>query len=71
VHTLDHLLFDLKLKTISGTLECKFCKFQQDIQIDLVENFEKVKRFVEERRNEMFERAPGEWMNPVIPTSES
>jgi DNA-directed RNA polymerase subunit M/transcription elongation factor TFIIS len=70
VHTLDHLLSDLKLKTISGTLQCKFCKFQQDIQFDLVENFKKVTRFIEERRNEMCDRAPAEWMNPVIPNCE-
>jgi len=71
VHTLDHLLSVLKLKTISGTLECKDCKFQQDIQFDLVENFEKVTRFIEGRRNEMCDRAPDEWMNPVIPNCES
>jgi len=71
LHTLDHMLSVLKLKTISGTLECKVCKFQQDIQFDLVENFEKVTRFIEERRNEMCDRAPGEWMNPVIPNCES
>jgi len=71
LHTLDHLLSVLKLKTISGTLECKVCKSQQDIQFDLVENFEKVTRFIEERRNEMCDRAPGEWMNPVIPNCES
>jgi len=71
VHTLDHLLSDLKLKIISGTLECKVCKFQQDIQFDLVENFKKVTRFIEERRNEMCDRAPGEWMNPMIPNCES
>ncbi|KEH24005.1 hypothetical protein MtrunA17_Chr7g0263211 [Medicago truncatula] len=71
LYTLDHLLSVLKLQTISGTLECKFCKFQQDIQFDLVENFRKVTRFIEERRNEMCDRAPGEWMNPVIPNCET
>ncbi|RHN48383.1 hypothetical protein MtrunA17_Chr7g0263201 [Medicago truncatula] len=71
LHTLDHMLSVVKLNTISGTLECKVCKFQQDIQFDLVENFEKVTRFIEERRNEMCDRAPVEWMNPVIPNCKS
>ena len=71
LYTLDHLLSELKLKTISGTLQCKFCKFQQDFQFDLVEKFEKVTRFIKERRNEMCDRAPSEWMNPMVPNCES
>ncbi|XP_045797535.1 uncharacterized protein LOC123891666 [Trifolium pratense] len=72
VHTLDHLLSELKLQTISGTLQCKFCNFQQDnIQFDLVEKFEKVKRFIEENIHEMHDRAPDAWTNPVLPRCES
>ena len=71
VHTLDYLLSDLKLKTVSATLVCKFCKFQQNFQFDLVENFKEVTTFIKENMNEMHDRAPGEWMNPVIPNCES
>ncbi|GAU35347.1 hypothetical protein TSUD_337390 [Trifolium subterraneum] len=70
VHTLDHLLSELKLKTISGTLQCKFCKFQQDIQFDLVEKFQKVTKFIEENIHEMHDRAPDAWNNPVLPRCE-
>jgi hypothetical protein len=68
VHTLDHLLSELKLKTISGTLQCKFCNFQQDnIQFDLVEKFKKVTEFIEENKHEMHDRAPDAWINPGLP----
>ncbi|WJX84529.1 hypothetical protein P8452_67100 [Trifolium repens] len=71
LHTLDHLLSELKLKTISGTLHCKFCKFQQEVEIDLVEKFEKLTKFIEENIEEMRDRAPDVWMNPVLPKCES
>jgi hypothetical protein len=61
----------LKLKTISGTLHCKFCKFQQEVEIDLVEKFEKLTKFIEENIEEMRDRAPDVWMNPVLPKCES
>ncbi|CAK8543789.1 unnamed protein product [Lathyrus sativus] len=68
VHTINHLLYDLNINTISGTLECKFCKFQQtDVRFDLLEKFEKVANFIEEKKSEMFERAPDAWMKPVLP----
>jgi hypothetical protein len=61
----------LKLKTISGTLHCKSCKFQQEVQVDLVENFKKLTDFIEENIEEMCDRAPNVWMNPVMPKCES
>lgn len=65
VHGINFLLSVLKVKTISGTLVCEFCKFQQnDIQFDLVEKFEKVRKFIEENKHEMHgRRAPDAWMN--------
>ncbi|GAU23056.1 hypothetical protein TSUD_337040 [Trifolium subterraneum] len=71
LHTLDHLLSELKLKTISGTLQCKSCKFQQEVQIDLVENFKKVTEFMEENIHEMLDRAPDIWLHPVLPKCQS
>ncbi|XP_058756629.1 uncharacterized protein LOC131629845 [Vicia villosa] len=66
VHTLDHLLYDLNIKTIPGTLECKSCKFQQtDFRFDLLEKFEKVASFFMEEN--MNYRAPDVWMKPVFP----
>ncbi|GAU23054.1 hypothetical protein TSUD_337020 [Trifolium subterraneum] len=71
LHTLDHLLSELKLKTISGTLQCKSCKFQQEVQIDLVENFKKVTKFIVETMEEMCDRAPDIWLHPVLPKCQS
>ncbi|CAK8543790.1 unnamed protein product [Lathyrus sativus] len=68
IHTINHLLYDLNINTISGTLGCKLCKFQQtDVRFDLLEKFEKVANFIEEKKSEMFERAPDAWMKPVLP----
>lgn len=72
VHTINHLLYHLNINTISGTLECKSCKFQQtDFRFDLHEKFEKVSNFIKENKSEMFERAPDAWMKPVLPNCES
>ncbi|PNX76019.1 hypothetical protein L195_g031964 [Trifolium pratense] len=71
LHTLDHLLSELKLKTISGTLQCKYCMFQQEVQLDLVENFKKVTEFIEQNIHEMLDRAPDIWLHPVLPNCES
>jgi DNA polymerase I-like protein with 3'-5' exonuclease and polymerase domains len=68
MHTLDHLLYVLKLKTISGTLICKFSTFQQNyIQFDLVEKFLKVTKFIEENGHKMHDHAPDACMNPLLP----
>lgn len=72
VHTINHLLYHLNINTISGTLECKSCKFQQtDFPFDLHEKFEKVSNFIQENKSEMFERAPDAWMKPVLPNCQS
>ncbi|KAL5075921.1 hypothetical protein RYX36_014905 [Vicia faba] len=72
VHTLDHLLFHLNINTISGTLECKSCNFQQtDFRFDLLKNFEKVANFIMVEKHKMCNRAPEAWMKPVLPNCEN
>nr|XP_004494005.1 uncharacterized protein LOC101505754 [Cicer arietinum] len=72
IHTFRHLIYELKIKTISGTLQCKFCMFlQTHVEYDLAKKFQKVARFIKEKRDEMNERAPNEWMSPMTPKCES
>ncbi|KAL5059913.1 hypothetical protein RYX36_031517 [Vicia faba] len=71
VHTLDHLLSQLNLKTITGTLQCKSCLTQTDIHFDLLEKFEKLASYIKEKKSEMFQRAPDAWLKPVLPDCKS
>ncbi|KAL5079375.1 hypothetical protein RYX36_007796, partial [Vicia faba] len=71
LHTLDHLLSQLNLKTITGTLQYKSCLTHTDIHFDLLKKFEKVASYIKERKSEMFQRAPDAWPKPVLPDCKS
>ncbi|MED6110572.1 hypothetical protein PIB30_044338 [Stylosanthes scabra] len=65
VHTLEHL-FANKIISISGTVECKACQKQYDMQFNLQEKFHEVERFILRKIQGMHDRAPHCWMNPAL-----
>ena len=65
VHTKDYLLYH-GIRDISGEMECKKCTFREMITYDIEENFSKLAEFLSEKDN-MYERAPAEWMKPTFP----
>ena len=67
VHNLEHLLAH-NMKSINGTVKCKGCQEQYDIEFDLEEKFNEVARFVTRNKCNMHDRAPDAWTNPVLPT---
>ncbi|MED6134672.1 hypothetical protein PIB30_039221, partial [Stylosanthes scabra] len=66
VHTLKYLLAN-KIMSISGTVECKACQKQYDMEFDLQEKFREVERFILRKIRGMHDRAPRCWMNPALP----
>ncbi|XP_061366674.1 uncharacterized protein LOC133309845 [Gastrolobium bilobum] len=66
LYSLDHLLSH-GMRTIPGTMKCKGCDKQYDIEFDLLEKFNHVSQFIEETKTNMFQRAPSTWMSPVLP----
>ncbi|OIV92111.1 hypothetical protein TanjilG_26969 [Lupinus angustifolius] len=70
VHSLEHLL-SKNIKSINGTVQCKGCKEQFDIELDLKEKFEEVAVFIRENWYVMHDRAPKAWINPLLPTCKS
>ncbi|KAJ6409718.1 hypothetical protein OIU84_009256 [Salix udensis] len=66
VHSLDYLL-SRRIETINGLVQCKRCEKQYEIGFDLRAKFEEIGAFIAENKNFMHDRAPSDWMNPVLP----
>lgn len=66
VHSLNYLLSKQMFK-ISGEVQCKRCDRQYEMEFDLREKFLEVGSFIAENKSSMHDRAPGVWMNPVLP----
>ncbi|AES81624.1 hypothetical protein MtrunA17_Chr7g0262281 [Medicago truncatula] len=69
VYTIHHLL-SKGFNTISGKVECGKCDFQSVLEFDLNEKFNEVVEFIENNKNDMNDRAPEAWMNPMLPKCE-
>ncbi|KAE9621852.1 hypothetical protein Lalb_Chr01g0019161 [Lupinus albus] len=67
VHSLEHLLSE-NIISISGTVKCKRCEDQYEIEFNLRDKFNEVVEFIVEERDSMHDRAPKSWTKPVLPT---
>ena len=66
VHSLDYLL-SIKIETTTGLVSCNRCEKQYEIGFDLRAKFEEIGAFIAENKSFMHDRAPSDWMNPVLP----
>ncbi|XP_059654331.1 uncharacterized protein LOC132301060 [Cornus florida] len=66
IHSLAHLE-SRQISTIAGRVQCKKCDKIYEIQYDLREKFNEVGGFIVENKATMSDRAPNEWLNPVLP----
>ncbi|KAL1351819.1 hypothetical protein HN51_015697 [Arachis hypogaea] len=69
VHTLEHLLAN-KISSITGTVKCRSCQKQYEMDFDLEGKFREVARFVIKKNRDTHDRAPSSWMAPVLPNCE-
>ncbi|KAK7284234.1 hypothetical protein RJT34_18976 [Clitoria ternatea] len=67
VYSMDHLLAN-GMRKISGTVKCKYCEKQYDIEFDLKEKFDEVVGFIVEKQFTLHDRAPEEWACPLFPS---
>lgn len=67
IHTLNNLL-SRKIYKISGEVQCKRCEKQYEIEYDLRKKFVEVGGYIAENKSRMHDRAPINWMNPILPT---
>ncbi|EXB80821.1 hypothetical protein L484_020075 [Morus notabilis] len=66
VHSLDYLL-SRKIVTITGEVQCKQCDRRFEIGYNLPEEFQKLWKFIADKKAGMSDRAPEEWKNPEFP----
>ncbi|KAM6574385.1 hypothetical protein CsatA_022712 [Cannabis sativa] len=67
VHSLEYLLAN-RIFDIKGQLKCTDCKYEYEMRLDLVREFNKVRRFIEMNKDNMYDRAPAIWKHPPYPT---
>ncbi|XP_043696804.1 uncharacterized protein LOC122647481 [Telopea speciosissima] len=67
VHNLEHLL-SIGIQNISGEVQCKRCERKYEIEYDLKSKFIEIASFIAVNKSKMHDRAPKEWMNPLLPT---
>jgi len=66
VHSLDYLL-SRRIETITGLVQCKRCEKQFELGFDLRAKFVEIGAFISQNKSFMHDRAPSDWMNPVLP----
>ncbi|KAG8633162.1 uncharacterized protein LOC110605759 [Manihot esculenta] len=69
VHSLNTLLSN-NIETITGTVQCKRCEKQYEMEFNLQEQFRIVGKYIAENKHSMHDRAPARWMNPKLPKCE-
>ncbi|KAI8532958.1 hypothetical protein RHMOL_Rhmol11G0258600 [Rhododendron molle] len=67
VHSFQYLVQN-QIHSISGDVQCKRCEQTYKMEFDLREKFLQVANFIVENKGSMHDRAPGVWMNPVLPS---
>ncbi|XP_057778986.1 uncharacterized protein LOC130997619 [Salvia miltiorrhiza] len=55
------------IDTISGSVQCKRCDKQFEVEYEVAGKFREVAQFIMEYREEMRHRAPAVWMAPTLP----
>lgn len=66
VHSLDYLR-ERQILTITGKVQCKTCENSYDMGFDLESKFAEVSSFIARNRYAMHDRAPNEWVYPILP----
>ncbi|KAG4960180.1 hypothetical protein GLYMA_13G210200v4 [Glycine max] len=66
VHSRKYLL-ENNIVSITGILECKRCKNEFEMVLDLESKFSELWNFIRREKESMHDRAPEAWMNPVLP----
>ncbi|EXB80820.1 hypothetical protein L484_020074 [Morus notabilis] len=66
VHSLDYLL-SRNIVTNTGEMQCKQCDRRFEIVYNLPEEFQKLWKFIADKKAGMSDRAPEEWENPEFP----
>ncbi|KAL3722520.1 hypothetical protein ACJRO7_034832 [Eucalyptus globulus] len=66
VHSMSHLLAN-RIDSIAGEVQCRRCERVFEIEYDLRQKFLEVGAFIAENKGAMHDRAPQEWMSPVLP----
>ncbi|XP_010030668.2 uncharacterized protein LOC104420542 [Eucalyptus grandis] len=66
VHSMNYLLSN-RIFTITGEVQCKKCEKVFEIEYDLRGKFLEVGNFIAQNKATMHDRAPHEWMSPVLP----
>ncbi|KAG9445624.1 hypothetical protein H6P81_011752 [Aristolochia fimbriata] len=67
VHSLAHL-FRRGIRVVTGEVQCKRCEARYEMEYPVGPKFEEVRGFVARNKATMHDRAPGEWMNPALPS---
>lgn len=66
VHSLQHLL-SKGIESVAGSVQCKRCDRQFEMEYDLRSKFREVAAFIVKHREEMRHRAPAAWMSSTLP----
>ncbi|KAG2395415.1 hypothetical protein LR48_Vigan09g171100 [Vigna angularis] len=69
IHSFRYLMLN-KINRISGTVQCKRCLNVFEMEIDVRKKLSELRRFTEGQKEDMKNRAPVEWMKPVLPKCE-
>ncbi|CAH9093965.1 unnamed protein product [Cuscuta europaea] len=67
IQNLSYLMSN-KIFTITGDVQCKRCERTYEMGFDLREKFYEIGKFIMENKENMHDRAPDVWRNPVLPT---
>ncbi|XP_042979852.1 uncharacterized protein LOC122310031 [Carya illinoinensis] len=70
VYSLECLL-SKQIDTITGSVQCKRCQRQCEIGYNLEKKFDEVGHYIVENKSIMHDRAPSNWMNPVLSNNSS
>lgn len=66
VHTLAHLLSN-GISVISGSVQCKKCEHQYEMEVGLESAYDLIRRFVVQNKDDMYHRAAACWQSPRLP----
>ncbi|KAG6711593.1 hypothetical protein I3843_05G054900, partial [Carya illinoinensis] len=56
-----------QIDTITGSVQCKRCERQYEIGYNLEQKLDEVGHYIVANKSSMHDRAPSNWMNPVLP----
>ncbi|KAL4025021.1 hypothetical protein IC575_013395 [Cucumis melo] len=65
IHKLEYLEAN-NILTIKGEVKCKRCDRKDEIEYELISKFDEIRRFIEREKDNMHDRAPDRWVNPIL-----